>query len=194
MEKIGVSDILFRRDPNNLNAGTERGKGVIKKSIEENGWGRPTFAAADGTIIGGNHAMQVAEELSLPEPIVVHSDGTRPIIHVRDDIPNSEDPKAKKLAILDNRASQLNYAPSIAGIREVIESYQIVPADIGFTAEELVVVPADSSAGSGVGNDGSGGSVGESYQVICDCLNEHEQRNIYDRLTEMGLKPRLLCL
>jgi hypothetical protein len=38
----------------------------------------------------------------------VHSDGTRPVIHVRDDIPNAADKRAVRLAIAANRTAELD--------------------------------------------------------------------------------------
>ena len=46
----------------------------------------------------------------MPQPIIVHSDGTRPVIHVRDDIPNAADKRAVRLALAANRTAQTELA------------------------------------------------------------------------------------
>jgi hypothetical protein len=65
-----------RFDPQNTNQGTEVGRSVVKMSIRDLGIGRPVFAAADGTLMGGNHAMKSIDELgadgvTFGEPIFV---------------------------------------------------------------------------------------------------------------------------
>ena len=42
------------------------------------------------------------------EPIIVESDGTRPIVVVRKDIPNADDKRAQRLALADNRVHQID--------------------------------------------------------------------------------------
>jgi hypothetical protein len=44
----------------------------------------------------------------LDDPIIVESDGTRPIVVKRIDIPNADDPRAKRLGVAANRIGQLN--------------------------------------------------------------------------------------
>ena len=98
----------FRFDDENANKGTPRGKELLKKSLKQRKFARPTFAAADGTILGGNKTLEAAQEVGMEDVIVVASDGTKPIIHVRTDIPNSKTPAARKLAIEDNRIAELS--------------------------------------------------------------------------------------
>ena len=67
------------------------------------------------------------------EPIVVHSDGTRPIIHVRDDIPNAQDKRAVRLALAANRAAELDLAWDV----EVLAGLDADVLDGLWTADEL---------------------------------------------------------
>ena len=50
----------FRFDDENANKGTPRGKDLLKKSLLRGKFARPTFAAADGTILGGNKTLEAA--------------------------------------------------------------------------------------------------------------------------------------
>jgi hypothetical protein len=45
------------------------------------------------------------------EPIVVESDGSRPVIVVRTDIPNADDPRAKRLSVAANQIAKTDYNP-----------------------------------------------------------------------------------
>lgn len=98
----------FSQDPENANKGTPRGKDLLKKSLQARRFARPTFAAADGTILGGNKTLDAAQEVGMQEAIVIESDGSRPIVHVRTDLANSKMPEARKLAIEDNRIAELS--------------------------------------------------------------------------------------
>lgn len=113
----------FKPDPNNANLHTERGRAMLENEIQTDGFGRPTFAAKDGTILGGNMTLEVsgAIELGGGRVVVIETDGKIPIVHQRTDIvdPNSE--VARGLATADNRIAQvsLNFDPkAIAQLKE----------------------------------------------------------------------------
>lgn len=98
----------FRQDDENANKGTPKGAELLKQSLSARRFARPTFAAADGTILGGNKTLNAAQEVGMKEAIVIESDGSRPIVHVRTDLANSKTPEARRLALEDNRIAQLS--------------------------------------------------------------------------------------
>lgn len=98
----------FSQDSENANKGTERGTDLLKKSLSQRKFARPTFAAKDLTILGGNKTLAAAAEVGMNEAIVIETDGSRPIIHVRTDLANSKSPEARRLAIEDNRIPQVS--------------------------------------------------------------------------------------
>ncbi len=107
--KIRIGSLSeFKFDDENANKGTPHGKELLKKSLQQRRFARPTFAAKDLTILGGNKTLAAAAEVGMQEAIVVESDGSRPIIHVRTDLANSKTPEARKLAIEDNRIAELS--------------------------------------------------------------------------------------
>ena len=79
----------FAPMPANPNRHTQRGMGQLADSIRADGYGAAMTAAANGEVFDGNARLEtVADVLGLDvEPIIVRSDGTRPVIHVREDIP-----------------------------------------------------------------------------------------------------------
>lgn len=94
-------------DPDNLNAGTERGEYMLGRSLEELGAGRSVVADKDGVMIAGNHVLEKAAELGL-DVIVVPSDGTALVVVQRTDLDMSEPlGPARMMAIADNRASEI---------------------------------------------------------------------------------------
>jgi hypothetical protein len=86
---------------------TERGAGMIARSIEENGFGRSVLLAADGSLIAGSGTIDGCADVGLEDVQVVDSDGTKIIAVRRTDVqPGSE--RAHKLAIADNRTTELS--------------------------------------------------------------------------------------
>lgn len=100
----------FRPDPNNANQHTQRGRGMVENSMSKRGYGRPAFAANDGTMLGGNlSTLEVAGAIDLGggEVLVIETDGNIPIIHKRTDLdPQSE--AARLLALEDNRTAEIS--------------------------------------------------------------------------------------
>jgi hypothetical protein len=125
----------FRQATHNANRHTARGLGTIDKSMRTDGYGDPMLAAADGELISGSARLETVATVfgTDIEPIVVHSDGTRPVIHVRDDIPNAADKRAVRLALAANRSAELDLAWDV----EVLASFDADMLDGLWTADEL---------------------------------------------------------
>lgn len=118
--RVEVVDIAtLKPDPNNANDHSEYGTHLVTQSIGARGVGRPGFAAKDGTVLGGNlSSLEVPGALGMREAIIVHSDGTRPIIHMRDDLEPDSD-EARLLALEDNVAGVKSYTPNIERLMEL---------------------------------------------------------------------------
>lgn len=97
----------LRPDPRNANTGTALGATMLRKSIQTLGIGRGIVAAADGTIIGGNHVVSTLAELGYSDIVVVPTTGKTLVVTRRTDIePGSR--AFHELALADNRVAQLN--------------------------------------------------------------------------------------
>lgn len=125
----------FKPAARNANAHTARGLGTIDKSMRTDGYGDPMLAAADGEMISGSARLEtVANVFGVEiEPIIVHSDGTRPVIHVRDDIPNAQDKRAVRLALAANRSAELDLSWDV----EVLAGLDADVLEGLWTADEL---------------------------------------------------------
>lgn len=83
--------------------------GMLEKSIQGDGWIGAITTAADGETFDGSARVEVTARMEmLDDPIVIDSDGTRPIVVRRVDIPNADDPRAKRLGVAANRVGQVN--------------------------------------------------------------------------------------
>jgi hypothetical protein len=110
----------FKTQRQNANAHTARGLGMLAKSIGQDGWIGGMTVAADGEAFDGSARLEtLADAMPDAEPIIVHTDGTRPVVVVRDDIPSASDPRAKRLGIAANRIQQVDYAPDPVVLAEL---------------------------------------------------------------------------
>jgi DNA modification methylase len=112
----------FRQQSQNLNKHTPRGMGMLEESMQEVGYAGPMVAAADGEIIDGSARHETAANVFGPdaEPIIVESDGKRPVVVVRKDIPNAKTRMARRLAAFANRVGQVNLEGEIDVVREIV--------------------------------------------------------------------------
>jgi hypothetical protein len=138
----------FVQDPDNLNDHTPRGHSLLTREIQQNGVGRSILATNDGVIKAGNLTSEVMHEvMGNPEAIIVRSDGTRPIVHVRTDI-NSADERAVQMGIADNWIASVSMNLSAAALRKLDPAI----ANRYFFAEELarLLQPGDEVMGQGI--------------------------------------------
>ena len=99
-------------DPHNANKHTQRGAGMLERSMRKRGFFRPIAAAGKGVdspiIMAGNLTQETAINAGMGgEAIFIYTDGTRPIVHVREDLdPDSKE--AAQLAVEDNRIAEVS--------------------------------------------------------------------------------------
>src|ERR1041384_588040 len=89
-------------DTHNANQGTQRGRGLLEKSLRQYGAGRSILADKNGVIIAGNKTLETAADLGLPVK-VVETDGTELVVVQRTDLDLTRDKAARELAYADNR-------------------------------------------------------------------------------------------
>lgn len=102
-----TDDTQLSPDLLNANRGTERGQRALDRSLREYGPGRSLLIDRHGTIIAGNKTYERAKELDIPVQIV-KSNGTTLIAVQREDLDLSTDPRARALAVADNRVGELD--------------------------------------------------------------------------------------
>lgn len=124
------------QDELNCNEGTPRGQGIIENSIQRNGCGRSVLADKNGKMIAGNRTLEVAQAQGL-DIEVVHTDGRKLVVVVRDDLDLDTDPRARELSIADNRASEVGLKWLVSRIEEARMKNADVKIDYMFTADEM---------------------------------------------------------
>lgn len=95
-----VEDLKF--DKRNYRRHSEKNQDLIKKSINEVGFGRSIVIDADNEIVCGNG---VVSQIAKSTPIkVVETNGSELIVVKRTDL-KTDDEKRKQLAVMDNSSS-----------------------------------------------------------------------------------------
>lgn len=95
-------------DRKNPNKHTEKGGGLMEKSLRECGFGDSLTVDKNGAVISGNQRLETLAQLGFSDPIFVESDGTRPVVHIRTDLNLDSDERARLLSIYQNRVGELN--------------------------------------------------------------------------------------
>lgn len=102
--KSKLSDLT--PDPRNANKGTERGTGMLEKSLRKYGAGRSILIDKAGKVIAGNKTLQGAADIGLDDVLIVQTDGTQLVAVQRTDL-DLDSKEARELAIADNRTSEV---------------------------------------------------------------------------------------
>jgi DNA modification methylase len=108
MSKKTITDIV-RPQARNANRHTQRGMGMLETSMQADGWIGAITVAADGETFDGSARVEKSATIFPDaEPIVIETDGTRPVIVKRTDIASATDERAVRLGIAANRVASVN--------------------------------------------------------------------------------------
>lgn len=180
----------LRLDPANANKGTVRGLGMVERSLQQYGAGRSILATRDGVVIAGNKTLSRAIELGIPVR-EIESDGRTLYVIRRTDL-TYDDPRARELAIADNRAAELDLAWS----PEVLAALADDGVDLSqFWFEDELSALLESAAddilhSADMDNDADG--YREQYGVIVVCESEGHQQRVFEELQAAGHNVRVV--
>jgi len=138
-KRIKITD--FNQDEKNFNVHTPDGMALLEKSIEKVGVIESFTVSADDKIISGNARQEkigkvLGEDV---EPIIVETDGRRPVVLKRTDI-QSGTKEFYEAAILANTTAKKNINLNTDLIQEVaVEEYGVGVEEVGV---EIVDVSA----------------------------------------------------
>lgn len=148
-------------DDRNLNLHTERGMGLLAKSLEQFGAGRSIVVDRHGKVIAGNATLEAAADKGF-DVKVIPSDGKTLVVVQRTDL-ELETPQGRGLALADNRVAELDLAWDPAQLKALADE----GLDVGafFLPDELAEIFA-SSPTDGDEPPASGG-VDNTKSVTC---------------------------
>jgi hypothetical protein len=180
----------FKQQRKNANKHSERGMSALEDSMNKVGFLAPMIVANDDEIISGSARHEVASEVFGPdaEPIVVLSDGQRPIIVKRTDIATADSPKAKQAAIMENRVAELNLAWEPAVMQELIaEMPEFVASQ--FTAKEMAAVLEIPQEEAELAD---AQAITSQWVVAITCDSEGHQLELLDEFMKRNLNCKAL--
>jgi hypothetical protein len=136
----------FRAQAENANKHCERGMSLLEKSMGEVGYTAPMIATVDGEIISGSARHETAANVfgSDAKPIIIESDGKRPIVVVRKDVANAQTTLARKIALLENRTAELNLTWDAELLQKMSDVDPKFLQGVGFTDQELQEILKDA--------------------------------------------------
>lgn len=172
----------LQHDEKNANRHTERGMGLLEKSLRQYGAGRSVLADKHGRLIGGNATVEVAGQIGLERVRVIQTDGHELVVVQRTDLDLEKDAAARELALADNRIPQLNLDFDPDQLESLASDFSIELSTVGFSEGEMAelieanqIVDADSSTSTGKLLDGNKGHPSVKIVLTVDKLALIEQ-------------------
>lgn len=98
---------------------------ALEHSIQTDGWIGAITVAADGETFDGSARIETAAATGFDNPLVVETDGSRPVVLKRVDIPTADDPRAVRLGLAANRIAQTNLEWDTSVLAELGESIDL---------------------------------------------------------------------
>lgn len=122
----------LQKDDKNFNKHTEQGKELLSESIDRVGIIESITISSDDKIISGNARQEVMKsKFEDVEPIIVETDGTRPVILKRTDI-KSNTKEFHEAGLLANTVAKKNINLDLELIEEVmVEEYGLDIEELG---------------------------------------------------------------
>lgn len=177
-----LQDLRF--DEQNANRHTARGMAALETSLQRFGLGRSILVDKDNRIIAGNAtAEQCGATNAAQRVLFVDTDGHTLVAVRRRDL-TLGDPRARELALADNRVGQLNLDWDAATI-EALDAMDGVELGDWFRDHEIEAILAgeeepEEEPGSGSG-EGDGAPVRVTFTVEVDSTFKEELCGVLTR-------------
>lgn len=184
----------FKLDKENANQGNERGRKMLRHSLQTLGAGRSGLADADGNMIAGNQTLDEAKELGIPVR-VIETNGDELVIVKRNDLHlyDENDTRARELAIADNRVGEAN----LTWNAEALAKYQLkggdtapywFPTEINEIFDEATVgTPSEEDPDESEEEEPEREPEEKSYIVTIRCGSQEQQLDLVEQFQAEGL-------
>ena len=179
------------QDAHNFNKGTDKGRELMERSLQELGAGRSILIDKNGNIIAGNKTQEAAIKAGIKKVRVIETTGDELVAVKRMDV-DIDSKKGRELALVDNFATQVNLSWDKVELDQVtaeqgidLPDWGIDPKDLGIE-EEKPFVPKDEEDISD--------QLEITYRVEATCEDEEQQQELFNELKERGYKCRILTL
>ena len=122
-----IEDLKF--DNKNFNKHTERGMGLLEKSLREFGAGRSILVDKDNNIIAGNGIVEAAANAGITKTKVIETDGTELVVVKRNDMELDSD-RGREMAMADNATAAADLYWDKDNLAECFEPEELRKWDI----------------------------------------------------------------
>lgn len=174
-----ITESGLKPDLLNANEGTQRGLGLLDKSLRKLGAGRSIVADKNGNVIAGNKTLERAADLDLPVRIV-ETDGSELVVVKRTDLDlySETDTRARQLAYADNKIGEIDLAWKPEQVAADFAPLEL--AEWGFDDPNPAVADAEPQ------------EIPEQWMILVECQDEITQSELLQRFTDEGIKCRAL--
>jgi hypothetical protein len=125
------------QDTHNFNKGTDEGRALMERSLNELGAGRSILIDKDNNIIAGNKTQEAAIKAGIKKVRVIETTGDELVAVKRTDV-DIDSAKGRELALVDNLSTQVNLSWDEAEIEAIdtqIEGFDV--GDWGWTPPDV---------------------------------------------------------
>lgn len=130
---VNVDDITL--DNKNFNAGSDKGKIMLEKSIRKFGAGRSILVDKNLRAISGNKTLEGFKASGGQKVMIVEADRDTLVAVKRIDI-DLDSKEGREMALADNQTQSINYVPDEEMIEMVAEELNIDTGEWGIDAGE----------------------------------------------------------
>lgn len=117
-----IFDLKF--DEHNFNLHTQKGMGLLEKSLQELGAGRSILIDKDNNIIAGNGIVEAAGQVGLENVKIVETDGTEIIAVKRTDM-ELDSEKGREMALADNATASADLEWDENNLKELFDEDEL---------------------------------------------------------------------
>ena len=145
----------------------------VAESIKQFGFVQPIVIDADGVIVIDHCRYEAGKRLGLTEvPCVL--------------VDNLTDEQVRKLRIIDNKTNESEWA---------LDELEIELDDLNFDDFDFDFdLGEDEELSNEIERKDLSDNITETYEVIVECADETQQEAVYTKLTDEGMKCRVLTL
>lgn len=112
------------QDTHNFNKGTDEGRALMERSLNELGAGRSILIDKDNNIIAGNKTQEAAIKAGIKKVRVIETTGDELVAVKRTDV-DIDSAKGRELALLDNLTTQVNLNWDEVELQNMADEYNI---------------------------------------------------------------------
>lgn len=130
-----IKDLKF--DEHNFNDHTPEGMELLKKSVEQNGFGRSIVVDKNDNIIAGNGIVETATKLGKQKIKVIETTGEELVVVKRTDL-DIDTTEGRQMAFADNAVAHANLQWNEDELEQARTEWNVKPEEWGVEVEEHI--------------------------------------------------------